>query len=957
MTVRSAFLATLVLLAGCSGGASLMPSTSAHVDAMRGDAGAASMQTEFRMTIPRPAGHAGLHPKTISPETQSVVISVNGKPNEFDTTVTSKRCAMTTAGLVCSFKVAVVPNSLNAFIVTTYSAAGGAGFALDRGMATVDITSQTKSVGITLGPVVSNANDTGPGSLRDAVANARAGDTIIYIAALPATIALRGGAIALTKNVVIAGPGASQLTVDAGGKSGIFTIAAGVTAIVSGLTLTNGKATSGGAILNGGNLTVAADVFTNNTSSASTTPRASTKPHRERPAVVAPAGNGGAINDNGAAGGTLTVLESSFTGNTAVFNSYSDEGGAIWNAYNFTLAVSDSVFKANSATYGGAVESDGPSTFDHDTFAQNSGSKGGSGYYAYGSGAAMHVDANTTIEACTFSKNVVGGATAGSSGYGGAVTIDGGTASTIDSSSFDGNLAGGGPSGGSYGYGGAIYSDQSTGGTIALDGDSFTGNAAMGSSYGYGGAIYSRDNIVGKTDTFSGNAAKGTASDGYGYAGAVYAENGLTLSNSQFTSNVALGSSGAGYGYGGAIYATAGVALTKVTFSQNRAAGSNGGGYSYGGAAYVYGAPSTFAGVTFAKNSVSAGGANSYAYGGGAYVSTSATYTNVTFAQNAASASGSKSYAYAGGLYQGANASISGTFTQNAATASNGASDAAGGALYVGATVSFTGTMTNNTTTSEGGGIYNGGTATIDKATIAGNIATSPLFIEAGGGGVYNVGTLTILNSTIDGNQVGGSRAGTGGAGIFNYTQTLTIENSTIGGNLSAVDGGGIENTSVATNRLINVTIYGNSATNNGGNVENLASGDYLSFANSIVAGGSATNGTDIDNNGTIASQDYNIVQTAVNGNPMSGTTTHNLMLDPMLLPLAANGGPTQTYADQTSGPGYDYIPLPVCTGLGITKDQRGQVRGDNNDNRCDVGAYENQTHVTTSRPKPHLRR
>src|SRR5437016_14023966 len=58
---------------------------------------------------------------------------------------------------------------------------------------------------------VTNTNDSGPGSLRQALANANNGDRINF--AVTGTISLTSGELVIGKNVTIAGPGANRLSV------------------------------------------------------------------------------------------------------------------------------------------------------------------------------------------------------------------------------------------------------------------------------------------------------------------------------------------------------------------------------------------------------------------------------------------------------------------------------------------------------------------------------------------------------------------------------------------------------------------------------------------------------------------------------------------------------------------------------------------------------------------------
>src|SRR5262245_41492744 len=58
---------------------------------------------------------------------------------------------------------------------------------------------------------VTNTNDSGLGSLRQALANATNGDTINF--AVGGNIALTGGGLEITKNITISGPGPDHLSI------------------------------------------------------------------------------------------------------------------------------------------------------------------------------------------------------------------------------------------------------------------------------------------------------------------------------------------------------------------------------------------------------------------------------------------------------------------------------------------------------------------------------------------------------------------------------------------------------------------------------------------------------------------------------------------------------------------------------------------------------------------------
>ena len=108
--------------------------------------------------------------------------------------------------------------------------------------------------------VVTSVLDDGTGSLRQAVRDAAAGDTITFADSLRGQmIVITTGEIAMTRDLTVAGPGANQLTIHAAGSSRIFSIAAGATVSISGVTLTGAQASDGkgGAIRNEGTLSLA----------------------------------------------------------------------------------------------------------------------------------------------------------------------------------------------------------------------------------------------------------------------------------------------------------------------------------------------------------------------------------------------------------------------------------------------------------------------------------------------------------------------------------------------------------------------------------------------------------------------------------------------------------------------------------------------------------------------------
>ena len=95
--------------------------------------------------------------------------------------------------------------------------------------------------------VVSNLNDSGAGSLRDALANANDGD-VIDLTGLAGTITLTTGQLEIEDVVTIKGPGPGVLAVSGNNAESVFnmrdTLSGSGTVTISGLTITGGNTLS-----------------------------------------------------------------------------------------------------------------------------------------------------------------------------------------------------------------------------------------------------------------------------------------------------------------------------------------------------------------------------------------------------------------------------------------------------------------------------------------------------------------------------------------------------------------------------------------------------------------------------------------------------------------------------------------------------------------------------------------
>ncbi|HEX8195296.1 MAG TPA: choice-of-anchor Q domain-containing protein [Pyrinomonadaceae bacterium] len=479
--------------------------------------------------------------------------------------------------------------------------------------------------------------------------------------------------------------------------------------------------------------------------------------------------------------------------------------------------------------------------------------------------------------------------------------------------------------------GGGLYSAGSA--TVLINNSTFAANTA---TYNYGGgAIYftsgtltiSNSAIYNNSATFSNGTGGGLNIGG----GTVF-----NLINSTVNGNVARLIAG---GIGNAGNTT----ITNSTISANRTeTGSGGGIYSSNGVLRLNN--STI------SNNTAAGLSNSS--GGGIVNYSSAILTNTTVNNNSA--------ALGGGIFN------QGVLEANGSTVvTNNALNGGGGGIYNnynGGTSPSRVIMSNsiiggNTSSSSGGGIYNRSLFVIGFSNVRDNFATN-----GGGGGAFNaflgVGApnLQISNSTFSGNRTNG----TGGA-ILNQAGIVVLGNSTLSGNMARGVGGAINTNNSGANgnnnfiNLINATIAFNSSNTGAGGISN--SGSTVNARNTIIARNTGGNSPGFnDFAGTLTSEGYNLLGTTTN-TTITGTTTGNLLnVDPMLAPLADNGGLTATHALRPSSPAID----AAASVNEVNADQRGLPRpfdfpaitNAQGGNASDIGAFERQSDDRAIRSK-----
>ena len=269
---------------------------------------------------------------------------------------------------------------------------------------------------------VTNTNDSGPGSLRQALIEASDGDTITF--AVSGTIGLTSGELLVDKNVTIQGPGAGSLAVNNNGScftntcaERLFYISSGKIVTISGLAITNGYVDgdfAGGGIYNDH----ATLTLSNCTISGNNATGTYYCCDHYCDCSYSVGGNGGGIYNDG----SLALSNCTISGNSA-----NEAGGAIFNNTDATLTLSNCTISGNGANnygysygygYGGGIYNGSANlTISNSTFSDNFADFGGN-IYLYG-GVATSFQIGNTILNGGLAENIFnqGGGTNISQGY------------------------------------------------------------------------------------------------------------------------------------------------------------------------------------------------------------------------------------------------------------------------------------------------------------------------------------------------------------------------------------------------------------------------------------------------------------------------------------------------------------------------------------------------------------
>ena len=348
---------------------------------------------------------------------------------------------------------------------------------------------------------VTNRNDSGPGSLRQALADASDGDLINF--AVTGTIVLTSGGLIIDKSVTISGPGPDRLSIDGNQAKFqcVFGVAVSNTVTISGLTVTNGIC---GMYSDHASLTVTNCVVTENKGGSyfgiginnARGPTAAVE-HRndcdarqaygDRPAGFATLTIANCvISDNSGSGvqnlsASVTIIDSTISGNFIDNSQGGDgQGGGIYTSgvkFPGNLTVINSTISGNFASFNGGGIASGLSglTIVNSTISGNSIGDPDNGY-----GGGIAADGGGVVPpALTITNSTVSGNSAAICGgvCGGTVEIKNTILNANASGNIDGTVT-------SHGYN--ISSDDG-GGHLNGPGDQINTDPLLGPLRNHGG--------------------------------------------------------------------------------------------------------------------------------------------------------------------------------------------------------------------------------------------------------------------------------------------------------------------------------------------------------------------------------------------------------------------------------------------------------------------------------------
>jgi hypothetical protein len=246
---------------------------------------------------------------------------------------------------------------------------------------------------------------------------------------------------------------------------------------------------------------------------------------------------------------------------------------------------------------------------------------------------------------------------------------------------------------------------------------------------------------------------------------------------------------------------------------------------------------------------------------------------------------------------------LTGDLLSNCQVASTGSGNAKGGALYASSgAVLYSTTIADSLAVSDnadarGGGVYSGFNLRTMSVTLSGNQAVG---VTSFGGGAFSLGDAFLKQTTVSGNS-----ADIGGGLVLHFgpqaSPSVVVSQNTISGNSATTSVGGL----FARAPLV---LQNSTVTNNTESVQNGA-GVYLQGASqldSTIVAGNKVGSTPCDLGGgssPSASGSHNIIGISL----FPGIPADSVSTDPLLKPLADNGGVTRTHALNAGSPAINH--------------------------------------------------
>ena len=562
--------------------------------------------------------------------------------------------------------------------------------------------------------------------------------TITFQSGLHGVIALTGPPSPLVANVSIQNPAGSFIAVDGGHTNTIagfqpFSISAGVTAAISGLTIQNGNDSNGsqvglfgGGVHNDGTLTLTDCTLIDD--------------HAFN--------YGGGVYNNG----TMTMIGCVLAGNTTFIGG---AGGGVFNNSSGTLTLTGCTLTGNetgsfypgtgsfaNGTGGGIFNDGGPVTLTNDILYGDTDSTPHGEIYNVAALTATDCDINQAPNGGSVTTSYTGDSTDLPSGTD-PLFVNG-------AAPYDLHLKAGSPCIGKGTRAAPAFR--------ATDNDGFPyaaspSNPSIG-AFEYHAPNYVVTNLLG--DVSSSGTLRAVIISANG--------NGSTVANTTTTITFQSGLTG--------IITLTGAPSPLVVNVTVQGPGAATIAVDGNGAVRPF---LIMGGVTAAISGITLQNGFSSGNGGGVNNAGTLTLTGCTLTGNNTSAFGS-----------GVSSNGALTMTNCAISNNGGPSAGQGVGVFNGGTLTMTGCLVNGnvsgtTTANYGGGVYNNGTATLTSCTLSGNK------ISGGGGGVLNnnAGILTMTGCTLTGNSAVSGTYGSGGGLDSNSNAAAVLTDDIFSGDTS----------------------------------------------------------------------------------------------------------------------------------------------------------------------------